>query len=321
MGRISILLALAVGSFAPSLVAGCNQASSGGNLTEQLQATYVPTLMDPTGIKVAQPGCTLVVQLDGIAACPSTKSGPRSVYENQQVSPETKNGKINKLKRGFGHLPGIPGAPSAPAVPDVPACGAVNTPRNYMVGEKVYLMDMKVLNTGDDTGLIFSLQSCGTCNPSAADPSHTPYRAELRVSLLKNFLTATNLEQIKKVVAGVLAFPDDAAAAGQQQGGQDAQSGAAPPPNPANPPQPAAPPAAPPQTFAPIAPPPPPPAADTPPAPPAAPADLTGKTPDQVTAALGAPSSILKAGTKQIYTYKDLNLKVVFVNGKVTDVQ
>jgi len=40
---------------------------------------------------------------------------------------------------------------------------------------------------------------------------------------------------------------------------------------------------------------------------------------DQVTAAMGNPKQILKVGTKQIYVYPDL--KITFVNGKVTDVQ
>jgi hypothetical protein len=40
---------------------------------------------------------------------------------------------------------------------------------------------------------------------------------------------------------------------------------------------------------------------------------------DQVQAALGAPGKIINLGAKQIYVYKDL--KVTFVNGKVTDAQ
>jgi|HubBroStandDraft_6_1064221.scaffolds.fasta_scaffold00114_12 hypothetical protein len=44
-----------------------------------------------------------------------------------------------------------------------------------------------------------------------------------------------------------------------------------------------------------------------------------GQTTDQVVAALGQPDKIVTLGTKQIYVYKDL--KVTFVNGKVTDAQ
>jgi outer membrane protein OmpA-like peptidoglycan-associated protein len=45
----------------------------------------------------------------------------------------------------------------------------------------------------------------------------------------------------------------------------------------------------------------------------------TGLTPDEVVAALGQPPKKVKTGIKEIYYYKDL--KVTFVNGKVTDVE
>jgi hypothetical protein len=44
-----------------------------------------------------------------------------------------------------------------------------------------------------------------------------------------------------------------------------------------------------------------------------------GMTPDQVQAALGKPAKIVNLGPKQLYVYKDL--KVTFLNGKVSDVQ
>jgi hypothetical protein len=44
-----------------------------------------------------------------------------------------------------------------------------------------------------------------------------------------------------------------------------------------------------------------------------------GQTTDQVKAALGNPDKIITVGPKQIYLYKDL--KVTFLNGKVSDVQ
>jgi hypothetical protein len=40
---------------------------------------------------------------------------------------------------------------------------------------------------------------------------------------------------------------------------------------------------------------------------------------DQVVAILGQPEKSVDLGSKQIYVYKDL--KVTFVNGKVSDVQ
>lgn len=44
-----------------------------------------------------------------------------------------------------------------------------------------------------------------------------------------------------------------------------------------------------------------------------------GETIDQVVAALGQPEKMVNLGSKQIYVYKDL--KVTFIDGKVTDVQ
>jgi len=44
-----------------------------------------------------------------------------------------------------------------------------------------------------------------------------------------------------------------------------------------------------------------------------------GQTTDQVAAGLGQPDNVVKVGEKEIYVYKDL--KVVFLNGKVSDVE
>jgi hypothetical protein len=44
-----------------------------------------------------------------------------------------------------------------------------------------------------------------------------------------------------------------------------------------------------------------------------------GQTIDQVVTAIGQPDKIVNLGTKQIYVYKDI--KVTFLNGKVSDVQ
>jgi len=62
------------------------------------------------------------------------------------------------------------------------------------------------------------------------------------------------------------------------------------------------------------------PPAGQPPAPQTAPQSIQlGQTIDQVVAILGQPDKTVNLGLKQIYVYKDL--KVTFVNGKVSDVQ
>jgi hypothetical protein len=64
-------------------------------------------------------------------------------------------------------------------------------------------------------------------------------------------------------------------------------------------------------------------AAVIPPAPPVPPADPVkielGQTTEQVVAAMGQPEKMVNLGEKQIYMYKDL--KITFLNGKVSDVQ
>lgn len=71
-----------------------------------------------------------------------------------------------------------------------------------------------------------------------------------------------------------------------------------------------------------------PPDAGAPPAPPAQPAEqpapapktiAVGQTIDQVVGTLGQPQKIVNLGAKQIYYYPDM--KVIFLNGKVADVQ
>jgi hypothetical protein len=68
-----------------------------------------------------------------------------------------------------------------------------------------------------------------------------------------------------------------------------------------------------------VAAPPPPPPPPTDALPPAPPTVSLGQTMDQVTAVMGQPRSVAKAGTKTIFSYS--GLKVIFVNGKVSDVQ
>ncbi len=61
-------------------------------------------------------------------------------------------------------------------------------------------------------------------------------------------------------------------------------------------------------------------AAVTPPAPPADPVKIElGQTTGQVVAAMGQPEKMVNLGERQIYMYKDL--KITFINGKVSDVQ
>jgi hypothetical protein len=298
MRPMTIVAVWIAGSFAPSLFAACQQpAPAGSSLTEQTKAAYATTVLDANGLKVTQPGCVLTVQKEGIQACTSTTTPYRYVYEDGQIEAETKSKVLNKIKR-FPGIGGLGGGSS-----DTPSC--TGKTRALTVGEKVYLVRLEVEDQ-KESGIVFGLQSCGSCDLTAADPAHTPYRVDLRVSFRKGFLSATDLQHIEQTVGEVLAFPGDASNA--SSGGNAQQSTPAPSTE--------APPA--PTSFAPIAPPPPPPADDAAPA--AATNLAVGQTTDQVKAILGNPSNDVKLGNKEIYSYSDKKLKVTFVDGKVSDI-
>jgi len=141
-----------------------------------------------------------------------------------------------------------------------------------------------------DEKVIVNFTECDSCNGGDA----SSYRGSVTFVFPKGYLEGgADAGQIADVISQVLAPPDPNAdqqqQGGQQQGGDQQQQAQAPQQQ--APPQPAAPPAS----------------------------IQLGQTVDQVTASFGPPEKIVNLGTKQIYVYKDL--KVTFVNGKVTDVQ
>ena len=155
----------------------------------------------------------------------------------------------------------------------------------FAVGDKVYPTKVDVDLTKDNVTL--SIVACDTCNKT--DPP-TYNKAQVVFQFPKGALANASAGQVEDVIGQLLSISSDDAQQGQggndQQGGdQGAAQGQAqqqaPPPEP--------------QQIE------------------------KGQTPDQVTAALGQPDKIVKLGAKQIYVYKDL--KVTFLNGKVSDVQ
>lgn len=141
-----------------------------------------------------------------------------------------------------------------------------------------------------DEKVIVNFTECDSCNGGDA----SSYRGSVTFVFPKGYLEGgPDAGQIADVISQVLAPPDpnaDQNQGGQQQGG-DQQQQAQQQPQQQAPPQPAAPPAS----------------------------IQLGQTVDQVAASFGPPEKIVNLGAKQIYVYKDL--KVTFVNGKVTDVQ
>jgi hypothetical protein len=181
----------------------------------------------------------------------------------------------------FGKIARMPHFPGAPAAP------AAAATRTFVKGEKVWVTRIEV----KDNAVVFEL--------------FTDQMGDFRYRALLTFFGKGPLpspDQVAATVAEVFTVqPPDNTATDQQAAAPAAAAPAVAAPVAAAPP--------------PIPPPPPPP--DEPAAPPAT--ISLGQTTDEVVANFGQPQKKAKIGTKEIYYYKDL--KVTFVNGKVSDVQ
>jgi hypothetical protein len=163
------------------------------------------------------------------------------------------------------------------------------TTQFFQKDTKVYPAKLAVLLAKDQ--VVMGIVACDSCNNT--DPK-TFYKADVVFQFPKGTLATTSPSQVEDTIAGLLALDDSGGDQGNngqgQQGGNDQQGNnqgggqaqqQAPPPEP--------------QQIE------------------------KGQTPDQVKAAIGQPDKIVNLGAKQIYVYKDI--KVTFINGKVSDVQ
>ena len=201
---------------ASSLTSSIHAAPQSGNLVQQLQSTYVPNVMDASGIKVAQAGSILAVQVEGVQANPRGKL--TQPFANGFV-----DGQI-QVKGGIGSKMPFGARPS------------MGVARVLAAGEKVYLLKTEV----KDNNIVFVVQSCGTCNPKAVDPAHQPYRAEVDFRFIKGALAATDFKSVQGVIEQVFKFAD-AEASTDASAGAGAAPPAAPAPGRAARPQPAQP--------------------------------------------------------------------------------
>jgi hypothetical protein len=164
----------------------------------------------------------------------------------------------------------------------------------FQTGDKVYPSKIEV-NLSKDTVTI-GIVACDTCNK--ADPP-TYNKANVVFIFPKGTLASASAASVEDTIGQLIAVSTDdqggqqsADQGSQQEGGDQQQAGAQGQPQASAQDQPQQ----------------------------AEPASIDkGMTPDQVLAALGKPDKIVNLGTKQIYVYKDL--KVTFLDGKVSDVQ
>ncbi len=168
--------------------------------------------------------------------------------------------------------------------------GKEQTTHLMAVGDKVYPTHIDVNVQKDSVTL--GIVACDTCNKT--DPP-TYMKANVVFQFPKGSLAAGNAGQVEDTIGQLLSISNDDSQQAGDQGGQAPQGGDQGAQQPAAQP-----------------------AADQQPA--AEPASINvGMTPDQVEAALGKPDKKANLGAKMIYYYKDM--KIVFMNGKVSDVQ
>lgn len=262
------------------------QNASPPSLQEQLKAQYqvVKIGVGPTGFKIVNQGTVLDVQKRGLLGVP-----PQSMVACPAKFQD------GDLKSPTGMCPAM----------------VKQVSRFLQVGNKVYATRIDV--SLDKDRVTFQLIECDSCN-GVEQPSS--FKSEVVFQFPKGSLQNTGASQVEDTIGQVLAI--DSGEDSQQQGDQGSQNqgsqnqggqnqggqqggneqqgnnqqsnnqgggGQA---------QPQAPPAEPQQIE-------------------------KGQTPDQVKAALGTPDKIVNLGAKQIFVYKDL--KVTFLNGKVSDVQ
>jgi hypothetical protein len=169
--------------------------------------------------------------------------------------------------------------------------GKEQTTHLFATGDKVYPLKVDV-NVAKDQ-VILGIVACDTCNKT--DPP-TYNKANVVFQFPHGALATASAGQVEDVIGQLLSISsEDAQQGDQQQGGGDQQQGGGDQGGQQ-------------------------PAAQQPAAPAAEPASIDkGMTTDQVQAAMGKPDKIVNLGTKTIYYYKDM--KVIFLSGKVSDVQ
>ena len=175
--------------------------------------------------------------------------------------------------------------------------GKEQTTHLFAVGDKVYPMKIDV-NVSKDT-VMLEVVACDTCNKT--DPP-TYNKANVVFQFPKGSLANAAAGGVEDTIGQVLTISNDTDSAqqgggdqGAQQGGNQQQGGQQQGGQDQGQQQPAEQPAAEPASIE------------------------KGMTTDQVEAAMGKPEKKVTLGTKQIYYYKDM--KVIFLSGKVSDVQ
>jgi hypothetical protein len=277
-----------------SVWAAYAQDQGAAAIQKKLEGEYQLTKTTADKSDIVTAGSVIVLHKDNVLMLVATSTNPcRNTYKDGKVTQSAAcrtNEKVKKFSRFTSMIPG------ASSVPDSPAS------RTFVAGEKFWVTKIEVRDSGKDPGIVLGFFTDAISDTRYATSLMIPFGA----------ITPSPDEALKAVAEIITVAPSEDKA-GDDKGGDKAapQGGQQDAPAPS---QPAAAPAAPAPAEAP------PPPIEAPPPPPADPVSVSeGQTINQVVAALGQPVKKAKVGTKDIYYYKDL--KVTFVNGKVTDVQ
>ncbi len=292
--RTIAVLGLIVVLFSASSAVAQDRAA----VQKKLEAEYQLTKTTADQSDIVTAGAVLVLQKDNLLmVATSTTGNPcTNTYKDGRFTQGGVCRTGEKLKKFSMLTSRIPGASNAPTT----------TTRTYVTGEKFWVTKIDV-REGKDAGIVMDFFTDAV--------SDVRYRTTLTIPFRGSMPSPDDAVKLVAEVVKVAPADDKDAKGGDQDKG-NAQAPAAKGGQPA-PPAPAAaqpePAAAAPADAAPaaIAPPPPPPADP--------PTVKLGQTPDEVVAALGQPDKKVKLPTKEMYYYKDL--KVIFVNGKVKDIQ
>jgi hypothetical protein len=164
-------------------------------------------------------------------------------------------------------------------------------------GEKVYITKIEDKTDSKGDVLKFSLLTANSLDV-AGQSAQKKFSATVSFHFKKGYLDETPPEDVEQAIEAVMA-PDSGSDQAQSGGG-----GAAAQPQQPSPPRQAAAPAPQPPPAAPAGPP---------------PTITIGESSTQVLQALGMPQQMIDLGKKKTYVYKDM--KVIFVDDKVSDVQ
>ncbi|MGA7685859.1 MAG: hypothetical protein WCC32_13600 [Terriglobales bacterium] len=260
------------------------------SLADQLNAQYNLVKMgeDSNGAAVIEAGTILEVKKGGILSVPYGDQSGAMATKYQDGTVHSPNAGGMKL-RGFA----------------LGKFGKTQTTQFFQVGNKVYPTRIQV--NADKDQVVLGIVSCDSCNNISPT---TFYKADVVFQFNKGGLAKMAAPQVEDAIAGLLAISDNQNSQGGDQGnnnggndqgnnnnggnnnagnGNDQGGGGGGGGQAQNQPAPE-------------------------------PAQIEkGMTPDQVKNAIGVPDKIINLGAKQIYVYKDI--KVTFLNGKVSDVQ